>query len=344
MSISVQQIEFDYPRDLVAQHPCDPRDHSRLLALRRCSGNVEHRRFDDLPDLLNCGDILVLNDTKVMRARLEGRREPTGGKVKLLLLRRLSGLVWDVLIEPPRHRRVGAVFSFGDGSLKAQVVEVNPDHSFSVEFNCKAEDVESAIDEVGIVPLPPYIKGKLSDESQYQTVFATQSGSVAAPTAGLHFTSRLLGQLNEMGVKCAVVTLHVGWATFRPIATTTLSEHKMYREWCTVSDETARLVGAAVKQGHRVVAVGTTTVRTIESAVRANGCLQSWSGWTDLFIQPPYDFQVVDALITNFHLPRSTNLVMASAFAGNEALMNAYAMAIAERYRLFSFGDAMFIS
>jgi S-adenosylmethionine:tRNA ribosyltransferase-isomerase len=338
----MQLADFDYtlPPELIAQHPLPARDQSRLLVLDRQTGSISHRHFSDLPNLLRPGDTLVFNDTKVIPARLIGSRADTGGKVEVLLLNRLDADRWETLVKPGRRARPGTVLTFGD-ELSGEIVAATDFGGRVVRFVFHGV-FEETLDRLGHTPLPPYIRAELADKERYQTVYARERGSAAAPTAGLHFTDKLLGQLRDEGINLAFLTLHVGLATFRPVSVSDITQHVMHREYFTLPEETARSIARTRQRGGRVVAVGTTAVRTLET-VAARGGLAAGSGWTDIFIYPGYRFQVVDALITNFHLPKSTLLMLVSAFAGREHILRAYHAAIEERYRFFSFGDAMLI-
>ncbi|MDR3592935.1 MAG: tRNA preQ1(34) S-adenosylmethionine ribosyltransferase-isomerase QueA [Negativicutes bacterium] len=334
--------DFDYhlPEELIAQHPAPVRDHSRLLLLGRVSGAVDHRRFYDLPEYLASGDTLVFNDTRVIPARLIGSKEGSGGKVEVFLLHRLDGDRWETLVKPGRKLRPGTRVTFSD-ELGCEILDVTDFGGRIVRFLYDGI-FEEILDRLGETPLPPYIHTKLADSERYQTVYARTRGSAAAPTAGLHFTPELLDKLKKRGVNLAFVTLHVGLGTFRPVSVDDITSHKMHREFYSVPPETAAIVNQTRQQGGRVVAVGTTAVRTLETA-SATGRLEAGSGWTDIFIYPGYRFRMIDALITNFHLPKSTLLMLISAFAGRENILAAYREAVAEQYRFFSFGDAMLI-
>ncbi len=337
--------DFDYhlPEELIAQTPLAQRDLSSLLVYDRASGSVGHRVFRDVVEYLNPGDVLVVNDTRVIPARIVGTRPETGGKMEFLLLRRLQGDDWEALAKPARRARPGAVFEFGDGRLRAEVLAEGEEGMRSIRLRYEGV-FEEALDAVGAMPLPPYIHERLRDPERYQTVYARERGSAAAPTAGLHFTPELLAQLEEKGVHKTSVLLHVGLGTFRPVAAEDLSDHKMHSEYYEITPEAAARINAARASGHRIVAVGTTSARTLETAAGPDGVVRPGSGWTDIFITPGYRFKAVDALITNFHLPRSTLLMMISAFAGDrEAMLGVYETAVRERYRFFSFGDAMLI-
>ena len=333
---------FDLPPELIAQTPLERRDASRLLCLGKTDGSIAHRHFYDLPELLRPGDCLVMNDSRVIPARLFGTR-PTGGSVEVVLLRDLGGGDWECLTRPGRKTQPGTRLSFGDGVLNAQVVQARPDGNKVLHFEYEGIFLE-ILDKLGQMPLPPYIKAELKDPERYQTVYARDPGSAAAPTAGLHFTTELLEKLSDMGVKQAFVTLHVGLGTFRPVKEENIEDHPMHAEYCVISKETAKIVNEARSAGRRIIAVGTTSCRTLESFAREDGTLEEKSGWTDIFIYPGYRFRAIDALITNFHLPESTLIMLVSALAGRENVLNAYKEAVNERYRFFSFGDAMFIS
>ena len=340
--------DFDYhlPPDMIAQTPVEPRDHSRLLTLDRASGQVGHRRFYDLPDLLSPGDLLVFNDSRVFPARLNGRGEPSGREIELLLLTRVAEGTWRTLVRPGRRMRTGAEFAVSDRNggtgVRGRVLEVEETGTRIVSF----ED-ESALRDVGVIPLPPYIHYTLDDPERYQTVYSDREGSAAAPTAGLHFTQRLLNKLDDMGVEKAFVTLHVGWDSFRPVKSESADEHEMHSEYWELSATSAGAINRAKSEGRRVISVGTTAVRLLENAALlcggADGLLKEGSGWVDLFITPGFDFMVIDGIITNFHLPRSTLLMLVSAFAGRENILSAYRTAVERGYRFYSFGDAMLI-
>ena len=338
--------DFDYelPPELIAQTPAEPRDSSRLMVVDRAAGSIEHRRFRDLPDFLREGDVAVFNDSRVFPARLYGR-SASGGKVELLLLRRTEPGVWRALVRPGRRMRAGASFvvASGGGEVDGEVLDVLEDGSRTVRL---ADD--GRLDEIGVVPLPPYIREPLSNSERYQTVYSRVAGSVAAPTAGLHFTPALLDALRSRGVELVFVTLHVGWDSFRPVSVEDVADHRMHAEQWELGAQAAAAVSAAKREGRRVVCVGTTAVRLLEqaAAVTAAGAdaVAPGDGWASLFIYPGYRFRVIDTLVTNFHLPRSTLLMLTSAFAGRELLLRAYAEAVEERYRFYSFGDAMLIT
>jgi len=336
--------EFDYnlPEERIAQTPIEPRDHSRLMVLNRKTLAIEHRRFYDLKNYLAAGDALIFNDTRVLPARLIGKKARTGGRVEVFLLTRLAEGEWEVLVKPGRKAHDGTVIEFG-GGLSCEILRHTEFCGRVAKFHYDGV-FEEILDKLGETPLPPYIKEKLTDKERYQTVYAREAGSAAAPTAGLHFTKHLLADLEEMGVRLGFVTLHVGLGTFRPVKTQRIEEHKMHREFYCVPPETAALVNETKRRGNRVVAVGTTAIRTLEAAALRKNIVEAKNGWTEIFIYPGYEFKIVDALLTNFHLPKSTLLMLVSAFAGREFILSAYAEAVRESYRFFSFGDAMFIS
>ena len=333
---------FDLPPELIAQTPIPERDHSRLLCLDRDSGALEHRHFYELPSLLRPGDCLVINDSRVLPARLIGHRK-TGGAVELLLLRELDDRCWECLCRPGKRLREGAEVSFGDGELTARIEEVLPGGNRRVRFTYEGIFLE-VLDRLVKMPLPPYIREELNDRERYQTVYSRELGSAAAPTAGLHFTPELMKEIEAMGVDICPITLHVGLGTFRPVKEEEIEDHEMHSEFCIISADTAERVNRCKQNGGRVIAVGTTSCRTLESFADENGMLHECSGWTDIFIYPGYRFRCIDALITNFHLPESTLIMLVSALAGREHVLHAYEVAIENRYRFFSFGDAMFIS
>ena len=332
---------YDLPQELIAQTPLQQRDSSRLLVLNKADGSVEHRHFHDILDYLRPGDCLVLNDSRVLPARLLGKRA-TGGAVEVLLLKDTGNDVWECLTKPGRKTPVGAELSFGEGLLTATVVGAKEDGNKLVQFHYRGIFLE-LLEQLGKMPLPPYIKEELKDQERYQTVYSKVNGSAAAPTAGLHFTPELLDAIRAKGVNLAWVTLHVGLGTFRPVKAEEITDHHMHAEFCMLSAETAGLLNQTRKNGGRIVCVGTTSCRTIESFADEDGSFTERSGWTDIFIYPGYRFKAMDALITNFHLPESTLIMLVSAFAGRETVLNAYRIAVEERYRFFSFGDAMFI-
>ena len=332
---------FDLPEELIAQTPIAQRDASRLMLLDRQTGAIQHRHFYDLPEYLRKGDCLVLNDSRVLPARLIGAR-PTGGSIELVLLRDLGENRWECLSRPGRKTRPGQEIFFGNGELKAVVEEVTTGGNRIVRFLYEGIFLE-ILEKLGRMPLPPYIREELKDPERYQTIYSRALGSAAAPTAGLHFTSELLDTIRSRGVSVVFVTLHVGLGTFRPVKEDEIEDHEMHAEYCMIPEETARAVNAAKGNGHRVIAVGTTSCRTLESFAGEDGKLQPCSGWTDIFIYPGYRFKCIDALVTNFHLPESTLIMLVSALAGRENVLQAYQTAVQERYRFFSFGDAMFI-
>ncbi|MDO5146670.1 MAG: tRNA preQ1(34) S-adenosylmethionine ribosyltransferase-isomerase QueA [Eubacteriales bacterium] len=333
---------FDLPEELIAQDPLEDRSSSRLMVLHKETGEVCHRTFRDVLEYLHPGDCLVINDTKVIPARLIGVREDTGAKIELLLLKRKENDVWETLVKPGKKCRTGARVVFGNGELRAEILDVLPDGNRLVQFSYEGI-FEEVLDRLGQMPLPPYITHKLQDKNRYQTVYAKYEGSAAAPTAGLHFTKELLGQIEDMGVHIARVTLHVGLGTFRPVKVENVLEHHMHSEYYHVSKEAADIINATRQAGGRVISVGTTSTRTLESVADADGTIHPGSGNTEIFIYPGYTFKAIDALITNFHLPESTLLMLVSALAGKEHVLAAYDEAVKERYRFFSFGDAMLI-
>ena len=339
----MNKSDFDYylPEELIAQTPLEKRDTSRLLHLNKQTGEIEHKHFYDIKQYLREGDCLVLNDSRVLPARLIGAR-PTGGAVELVLLKDLGDNRWECLSRPGRKTKPGQELVFGDGELTAVVQEVTLGGNRIVKFSYEGIFLE-ILERLGKMPLPPYIKVELQDSERYQTVYSKELGSAAAPTAGLHFTMELLAEIADMGVKICYVTLHVGLGTFRPVKADKIEDHEMHSEFCIVPDETAESVNAVKRAGGRVIAVGTTSCRTLESFTTEDGVLQATSGWTNIFIYPGYKFKCIDALITNFHLPESTLIMLVSALAGREHILNAYNTAVKERYRFFSFGDAMMI-
>lgn len=333
---------YDLPEKLIAQTPLQDRTASRLLVLDRHSGATQHRHFYDIIDFLEAGDCLVMNDSRVLPARLLGSR-PTGGAVELLLLRDLGDKQWECLAKPGRKLQLGQKVIFGDGALTGTVTQVLEDGNRIVTFDYEGIFLE-VLERLGKMPLPPYIKEELQDNERYQTVYSRQIGSAAAPTAGLHFTNELLDQIRAKGVATAFVTLHVGLGTFRPVKAENISEHHMHSELCMISEETAQLLNQTRKNGGRIICVGTTSCRTLESLVQPDGTFAPCSRWTDIFIYPGYTFKAMDALITNFHLPESTLVMLVAAFAGRENVLHAYTEAVEKQYRFFSFGDAMFVT
>ena len=341
--MKTSDFNYDLPEELIAQTPLERRDGSRLMTLDRQSGQVGHHHFFDLPDFLRPGDCLVLNDSRVLPARLYGVRDPSGGAVEVLLLRQQEGDRWECLTKPGRKTQPGQWISFGDGLLRAQVVEAAEDGNKILQFHYTGIFME-ILEQLGQMPLPPYIKEKLEDSERYQTVYSRNVGSAAAPTAGLHFTPELLEKLRAMGVETAFLTLHVGLGTFRPVKEEEITDHIMHAEYCVISRETADQINRARANGGRIICVGTTSCRTLESFALEDGTVPAASGWTDIFIYPGYRFKCMQGLITNFHLPQSTLLMLVSAFAGREHILAAYEEAVRQRYRFFSFGDAMLIS
>ena len=333
---------YDLPEELIAQDPLEDRTASRLLVLDRKTGAVKHKIFSDVIDYLNKGDCLVINNTRVIPARLIGEKEGTGGKVEVLLLKRRANDVWETLVKPGKKLRPGAKITFGDGRLRAEVLEVVEEGNRLVKFHYEGI-FEEILDSLGEMPLPPYITHKLEDKEMYQTVYAKFDGSAAAPTAGLHFTKELLNKIEEKGIKIASITLHVGLGTFRPVKVDDVNNHHMHTEWYEVNAEAAEIINETKRNGGRVICVGTTSCRTIESVADENGFMKAKTGETDIFIYPGYKFKVMDGLITNFHLPESTLVMLVSAFAGKENVLSAYETAVKERYRFFSFGDAMIL-
>ncbi len=339
--MKTQDFWYDLPEELIAQTPLEKRDTSRLLTLSRETGEIAHRHFYDIVDYLQPGDCLVMNDSRVLPARLLGHR-PTGGVVEVLLLRDLGEKRWECLVKPGRKMQPGNTVIFGNGELTATVAEICDDGNRIVEFSYEGIFLEVLV-RLGKMPLPPYIKEELQDQERYQTVYSKQVGSAAAPTAGLHFTNELLDTIRSKGVNTAFVTLHVGLGTFRPVKAEQITEHHMHAELCMISEDTAKVLNETKEKGGRIVCVGTTSCRTLESLVNDDGTFAAKSKWTDIFIYPGYTFKAMDALITNFHLPESTLVMLVSAFAGRERVLHAYEEAVQERYRFFSFGDAMFI-
>ncbi len=330
---------YDLPKERIAQTPVEPRDHSRLLVMDRFTGEMEHRHFYDIVDYLRPGDLLVINDSRVLPARLYGYKEDTGAHMELLLLEQKENMVWECLAKPGKKAKPGVKLIFGDGLLTGEVVEVKEDGNRMVKFTCDG-NFYSVLDQIGQMPLPPYITAKLQDKERYQTVYSKELGSAAAPTAGLHFTPDLMDKIRAMGVDFASVTLHVGLGTFRPVKAQEVAEHKMHSEHCLLPKETAEKILKTKANGGRVIAVGTTSCRTLESVATFTGQIQPWEGYTDIFIYPGYEFKVLDGLITNFHLPESTLIMLVSAFAGREHILHAYEEAVKLEYRFFSFGDA----
>lgn len=340
--MDVKDFDYELPEELIAQDPLEDRSSSRLMVLDRETGEFEHKVFKDIIDYLNPGDCLVLNNTKVIPARLFGAKEGTNARIELLLLKRKENDVWETLVKPGKKAKPGTRIVFGDGLLVGEIIDIVDEGNRLIKFYYEGI-FEEILDKLGQMPLPPYITHELKDKNRYQTVYAKYDGSAAAPTAGLHFTKELLEQVKAKGIKIAEVTLHVGLGTFRPVKVDNILDHHMHSEFYMVSQEAADTINTAKKEGHRVISVGTTSTRTLESAADENGILRECSGWTEIFIYPGYSFKVIDGLITNFHLPQSTLVMLVSALAGREHVLNAYKAAVEEKYRFFSFGDAMFI-
>ena len=340
--MKVEEFDYNLPEELIAQTPLKKRDASRLMVLDRKTGEIEHKHFSDIIDYLEEGDTLVLNDTKVLPARLIGEKVDTGAVIEILLLKNIEGDDWECLVKPARRIKVGTVVSFGDGLLKAQCIK-ELDQGIR-HFKLIYEGILMEIlEKLGTMPLPPYIHEKLADQTRYQTVYAREVGSAAAPTAGLHFTKELLERIKDKGINIAFVTLHVGLGTFRPVSVSSVEEHEMHSEYYHMNKKTAELLIKTKKEGHRIISVGTTSTRTLESIMTKYHEFRECSGWTNIFIYPGYKFKAIDCLITNFHFPKSTLIMLVSALAGKENIMNAYNTAVEEKYRFFSFGDAMFI-
>lgn len=341
--MNVKDFDFDLPQELIAQDPLLDRSSSRLLVLDKQTGEIKHKHFRDILSYLNEGDCLVINDTKVIPARLFGVKEGTEAKIEILLLKRRENDIWETLVKPGKKAKEGTVISFGDGLLKGTVIDVVEEGNRLIQFSYDGI-FEEILDQLGQMPLPPYITHQLQDKNRYQTVYAKHEGSAAAPTAGLHFTKELLEEIEKKGITIARVTLHVGLGTFRPVKVDEIESHHMHSEFYVVEEEEAKKVNDAKKNGGRIICVGTTSCRTVESASTEEGILKSGSGWTEIFIYPGYRFKTLDCLITNFHLPESTLVMLVSALAGREHVLHAYHEAIKERYRFFSFGDAMFLA
>lgn len=344
-NLTTKDFYYDLPEELIAQHPAKVRDSSRLLTVDRRTGELSHKIFHDIIDMINPEDVLVINDSKVIPARLYGVKAQTGAKVEFVLLKQLELNRWEVLVRPGRRIKPGTDIIFGEGLLCAKVLDITEGGNRTVEFSYSAAagNIYDILDKIGSMPLPPYITEKLADKSRYQTVYANKEGSAAAPTAGLHFTEELLSKIKEKGTAVVPVMLHVGLGTFRPVKVESITEHTMHSEYISVTEESARIINERKAAGGRIIAVGTTSCRTLESVTDDKGIVHPISGDTGIFIYPGYKFKAVDALITNFHLPESTLLMLVSAFSSREIIMNAYKQAISEKYRFFSFGDAMFI-
>ena len=340
--MKTSDFNFHLPEELIAQVPIEDRTSSKLMVLDKETGEIEHRIFKDIIDYLNPGDCLVLNDTRVIPARLIGSKVETGGKIEFLLLKRTEDDTWETLVKPGKRAKIGTIFTFGEGKLKCKVVDIVEEGNRIIEFIYDGI-FEQVLDELGEMPLPPYITERLEDRERYQTVYSKEKGSAAAPTAGLHFTKELLEKVKEKGVNIAYVTLHVGLGTFRPVKVDDVNEHVMHSEFYHLEEEDAKIINDTKKNGGKIISVGTTSTRTLETIGDENGMVRAQSGWTNIFIYPGYEFKVVDKLITNFHLPESTLIMLVSALAGKEKVMNAYNEAVKERYRFFSFGDSMII-
>ena len=340
--MDVKDFYYDLPQELIAQDPLEDRSSSRLMVLGKTSGEITHRRFSDITEYLKPGDCLVINNTKVIPARLYGVKEGTEAKIEILLLKRKENDIWETLVKPGKKAKIGTKIIFGEGLLTGEVVDIVEEGNRLIKFSYEGI-FEEILDQLGQMPLPPYITHQLKDKNRYQTVYAKYDGSAAAPTAGLHFTPELLEQIRQMGVSIAEVTLHVGLGTFRPVKETDVLKHHMHSEFFQITKEAADLINQTKENGGRIISVGTTSTRTLESAADEHGHLTEKSGWTDIFIYPGYQFKVIDGLITNFHLPESTLVMLVSALAGREHVLAAYEEAVREKYRFFSFGDAMFI-
>lgn len=335
---------YDLPQELIAQTPMEPRDMSRLMVIDKNTGEVEHKIFKDLIDYLRPGDCLILNDTRVISARIYGVKKETGAVVEFLLLKQSENNVWECLCKPGKRAKIGTEFVFGDGIVECEVVDITDDGNRKVQFKCDSKEIYTILDKIGKMPLPPYITEELQNGELYQTVYSKELGSAAAPTAGLHFTEEMLKQIEDKGIKIGYVTLHVGLGTFRPVKVDDVKNHKMHSEHYHISKETADLINDTKKNGGRVIAVGTTSTRTLESVATKNGCICEDEDDTSIFIYPGYEFKCIDGLVTNFHLPESTLIMLISAFAGYDNVMNAYKIAVKEKYRFFSFGDACFFT
>lgn len=335
---------YDLPQELIAQTPMEPRDMSRLMVIDKNTGEVEHKIFKDLIDYLRPGDCLILNDTRVIPARIYGVKKETGAVVEFLLLKQSENNVWECLCKPGKRAKIGTEFVFGDGIVECEVVDITDDGNRKVQFKCDSKEIYTILDKIGKMPLPPYITEELQNGELYQTVYSKELGSAAAPTAGLHFTEEMLKRIEDKGIKIGYVTLHVGLGTFRPVKVDDVKNHKMHSEHYHISKETADLINDTKKNGGRVIAVGTTSTRTLESVATKNGCICEDEDDTSIFIYPGYEFKCIDGLVTNFHLPESTLIMLISAFAGYDNVMNAYKIAVQEKYRFFSFGDACFFT
>ena len=340
--MKTSDFNFHLPEELIAQHPLEKRDTSRLMVLDKATGEIEHKHFYDVLNYLNPGDTLVLNNTRVLPARLIGEKENTGGKIEFLLLKRIEGDKWECLAKTGKRAKIGTIFTFGEGKLKCKVVDIVEEGNRVIEFIYDGI-FEQVLDELGEMPLPPYITERLEDRERYQTVYSKEKGSAAAPTAGLHFTEELLQKVKEKGVNIAYVTLHVGLGTFRPVKVDDVNEHVMHSEFYHLEEDDAKIINDTKKNGGNIISVGTTSTRTLETIGDENGMVRAQSGWTNIFIYPGYKFKMVDKLITNFHLPESTLIMLVSALSSKENVLNAYETAVKERYRFFSFGDAMIV-
>lgn len=334
---------YELPQELIAQTPAEPRDSSRLMILNKKDGSIKHKIFRDLIDYLNPGDCLILNDTRVIPARIYGTKKETGAFVEFLLLNQKENNIWECLCKPGKRAKIGTEFSFGDGIVDCKVIDITDDGNRIIQFDCDSKEIYNILDKIGKMPLPPYITEELKNGERYQTVYSKELGSAAAPTAGLHFTEEMLEKIKQKGVKIGYVTLHVGLGTFRPVKVDDVTNHKMHSEHYIMPKETADLINETKANGGRVISVGTTSTRTLESVATKNGCICEDTDDTSIFIYPGYEFKCVDALVTNFHLPESTLIMLVSALAGYDNIMNAYNTAVKEKYRFFSFGDAMFI-
>lgn len=341
--MNTSDFYYDLPAELIAQTPIEPRNASRLMVLDRLSGKIEHKIFSQLEEFLNEGDCLILNDTRVIPARIYGVKKETGAVVEFLLLNQNENNVWECLCKPGKRAKIGTEFIFGEGLVDCEVVDITEDGNRKIRFNCDSKEIYNILDKIGKMPLPPYITQELKNGERYQTVYSRELGSAAAPTAGLHFTKEMLDDLKNKGINIGYVTLHVGLGTFRPVKVDDVTKHKMHTEHYHISKETADLINETKKNGKRVISVGTTSTRTLESVATKNGCICEDEDDTSIFIYPGYEFKCIDGLITNFHLPESTLIMLVSAFAGYDNTMNAYKIAVDEKYRFFSFGDAMLI-
>lgn len=341
--MNTSDFYYDLPAELIAQTPIEPRNASRLMVLDRISGKIEHKIFSQLEEFLNEGDCLILNDTRVIPARIYGVKKETGAVVEFLLLNQNENNVWECLCKPGKRAKIGTEFVFGDGLVDCEVVDIAEDGNRKIRFNCDSKEIYNILDKIGKMPLPPYITQELKNGERYQTVYSRELGSAAAPTAGLHFTKEMLDDLKNKGINIGYVTLHVGLGTFRPVKVDDVTKHKMHTEHYHISKETADLINETKRNGKRVISVGTTSTRTLESVATKNGCICEDEDDTSIFIYPGYEFKCIDGLITNFHLPESTLIMLVSAFAGYDNTMNAYKTAVDEKYRFFSFGDAMLI-